>query len=150
MISMNTTIIHKLESLEADWRKTQTQIHYPSHTTIQDTNNIVQDLLKQQLEWIRMHIDIIMHDEWFVRLPDYIKYPIEKLKTDALVVLANMKNESRQMQHVHILTDAFGVMCGWVGWNIENTIVRRILRILYPEKYEHPFALRYRNSLETT
>jgi hypothetical protein len=60
---MNTTIIHKLESLEADWRKNQTQIHYPSHTTIQDTKEVMQGLIQQQLNDVRMHVHEIMEDE---------------------------------------------------------------------------------------
>lgn len=150
MKSMNTTIIHKLESLEADWRKTQTQIHYPFHATTQDPKEVMQGLIQQQLNEVRMHVREIMEDEWFHQLPGYIQYSIEKLETDASAVLINMSTESEKIQHVHILADAFGVMCGGVGGNIENTIVRRILRILHPEKYERRFTLRYRNSLEMT
>ena len=149
MKSMNITIIHKLESLEADWKKIQTQIHSPPHTTTQDPKEIMQSLIEQQLKGVRMHVREIMSDEWFYQLPGYIQYSIEKIETDASAVLINMSTESEKIQHVHILADAFGVMCGGVGGNIENTIVRRILRILHPEKYERTFTLRYRNSLET-
>ena len=149
MKSMNINIIHKLESLEADWKKIQTQIHSPPHTTTQDPKEIMQSLIEQQLKGVRIHVREIMSDEWFYRLPDYIQYSIEKLDTDASKVLMNMGIESEKIQHVHILADAFGVMCRWVGGNIENTFVKRILRILHPEKYEQMFTLRYRNSLET-
>ena len=62
MISMNTAIIHKLESLEADWRKTQTQIHYPFHTT-QDPKEIMRSLIQKQLDEVHMHVCEIMKDE---------------------------------------------------------------------------------------
>lgn len=108
------------------------------------------DLIQQQLNEVRMHVREIMEDEWFYQLPGYIRYSIEKLEIDASAVLTNMSTESEKIQHVHILADAFGVMCWGVGGNIENTIVKRILRILHPEKYERAFTLRYQNSLEMT
>ena len=100
----------------------------------------MQSLIEQQLKGVRMHVREIMSDEWFYRLPDYIQYSIEKLDTDASKVLMNMGIESEKIQHVHILADAFGVMCRWVGGNIENTVVKRILRIPHPEKYEQMFT----------
>lgn len=60
---MNTAIIHKLESLEADWKKIQTQIHSPAHTTKQDPKEIVRNLIRQQLNEVRMHVREIISDK---------------------------------------------------------------------------------------
>lgn len=63
MKSMNINIIHKLESLEADWKKIQTQIHSPPHTTTQDPKEIMQSLIEQQLKGVHIHVREIMSDE---------------------------------------------------------------------------------------